>query len=112
MAPVLARLSWSWKIDGIKCISAADGREAVNLARQARPDLILMDIQLPVLSGIDATQEMKIDPDLADIPIIAMTAKAMKGEREKILADGCDDYLSKPIDLHRLKEVLAKWLHE
>jgi len=82
----------------------------VELIEQARPDLILMDIQLPLLSGLDATRQIKAKPGLKDIPVIALTAKAMKGDREEALAAGCDGYLSKPVNSRQLSEIMAKWL--
>jgi len=95
---------------GLGCIMAEDGQQGVDVARKHRPDLILMDIQLPVLSGIDATRQIKADPDLEHIPIIALTAKAMKGDREEAMAAGCDDYMPKPIDAAQLAQMLRHWL--
>ncbi len=95
---------------GVDAVVATNGREAVALAEGTRPDLILMDIQLPLLSGLDAAREIKANAGLKGIPIIALTAKAMKGDREEALAAGCDGYLSKPVDPRRLREVMAKWL--
>jgi CheY-like chemotaxis protein len=82
-----------------------DGLEA---ARSQRPDLILMDMSLPRLDGWEATRRIKADPALKAIPVIALTAHAMAGDREKALEAGCDDYLSKPINL---KELAAKLKH-
>ncbi len=95
---------------GVGHITAEDGELAIQLAKGARPDLILMDIQLPVLSGLDATKRIKADPDLRRIPIIALTARAMAGDRDEILAAGCDGYVSKPIKPSTLSEVILKWL--
>jgi len=95
---------------GVGIITATNGQEAVELIEQARPDLILMDIQLPLLSGLDATRQIKAKPGLKDIPVIALTAKAMKGDREEALAAGCDGYLSKPVNSRQLSEIMAKWL--
>ncbi|MDM8535338.1 response regulator [Desulfobacterales bacterium HSG17] len=94
---------------GYSYINADDGRKAVDKAKKIIPGLILMDVQLPVLSGLDATREIKSDPLTASIPIIAVTAKAMRGDREKILAAGCDDYISKPIKPDSLIELIRKW---
>jgi len=91
-------------------ITAENGEEAVSKAKEFLPVLILMDIQLPLLSGLDAAKQIKAEPKLADVPVIALTARAMKGDKEKILSAGCDDYISKPIDPKTLLEVIEKWL--
>jgi two-component system cell cycle response regulator DivK len=82
---------------GYRTVHTRDGMEVLPLARQHRPDLILMDIQLPEVSGLDITRFLKEDPELRSIPVIAVTAFAMKGDEEKIRAGGCEDYISKPI---------------
>jgi CheY-like chemotaxis protein len=87
---------------GYEVALAIDGDEGVAMARSQIPDLILMDISLPNKDGWTATREIKADPALARIPIIALTAHAMAGDREKALAAGCDDYDSKPVELPRL----------
>ncbi len=95
---------------GCKSIAASDGRSGIETARSERPDLILMDVQLPGLTGTEATKEIKAIPALQHVPIIAVTALAMKGDRENILAAGCDDYLAKPLSLDALRSTLHKWL--
>jgi two-component system cell cycle response regulator DivK len=95
---------------GYQCITAENGELALAAARTHAPALILMDIQLPVMDGLEATRRIKADATLKNIPIVALTAKAMKGDREAILAAGCDDYVSKPIDPAELERVLRKWL--
>ena len=90
---------------GYTVIEAADGAESVAKAASERPDLVLMDIQLPVLDGYDATRHIKALPGLSTIPIIAVSSFAMKGDEEKARASGCDDYVTKPyspVDLLRL----------
>ena len=89
---------------GFEMVLAVDGEEAVDLARSEAPDLILMDISLPGLDGWEATRLLKARPETRSIPIIALTAHAMAGDREKSLAAGCNDYDTKPIDFRRLVE--------
>ena len=95
---------------GYVVLEAEDGRVAVELAGLRRPDLILMDIQLPVMDGLAATRRLKDDPQTQAIPVIALTALAMFGDRERALAAGCDDYLAKPIMLESLVAKLNEWL--
>ena len=89
---------------------AKNGREAVDIAGKERPDLILMDMQMPVMDGFDATKRIKKTEELKEIPIIGLTARAMKGDREKVLAAGCSDYLSKPVMPKDLIEKVEEWL--
>ena len=87
---------------GYEVILAEDGQEAVDTATARLPDLILMDMSLPVLNGWDATRLLKQTPGTAHIPVVALTAYALSGDREKAMAAGCDGYETKPIDLQRL----------
>lgn len=87
---------------GYDVVMALDGGQGVALARSEAPDLILMDMSLPVLDGWEATRQLKAASETGAIPIIALTAHAMSGDREKALAAGCDDYDTKPIELARL----------
>ncbi|MCE7948062.1 MAG: response regulator [Chloroflexi bacterium CFX4] len=91
-------------------IIATDGEEGVKKASSDRPDLILMDISLPQMDGLTATRHIKEMPELKHIPIIALTAHAMVGDRERALEAGCDDYVSKPIDLKELATKLTHFL--
>lgn len=88
---------------GYRVIMAVDGQQGVELAREQSPDLILMDMSLPVMDGWEATRCLKADPATQAIPVIALTAHAMSGDRDKSLAAGCDDYDTKPVDLARLR---------
>lgn len=96
---------------GYRILQTGDGNAAYQIVRDNHPDLILMDIQLPEKSGLDVTKEIKADPEVRDIPVIAVTAFAMKDDEERIRAAGCDDYLAKPISvtefLEKVKRVLA-----
>jgi CheY-like chemotaxis protein len=87
---------------GYEVVVAVDGREGVAKARAEAPALVLMDMSLPVLDGWEATRELRADPATRSIPIIALTAHAMAGDRERALAAGCDDFDTKPIELERL----------
>jgi two-component system cell cycle response regulator DivK len=95
---------------GYQIIIAVDGSQGVALARSERPDLILMDVSLPVLDGWEATRQLKADPATRPIPVIALTAHAMASDREQALAAGCDDYDTKPIELPRLLEKIQALL--
>jgi len=95
---------------GFVIVMAVDGQQGVDLARSERPDLILMDMSLPVMDGWTATRAIKDDVELQAIPVIALTAHAMEGDREKAMAAGCDDYDTKPIELPRLLEKIGKFL--
>ncbi len=87
---------------GFEVITAVDGQQGLEAARAAAPDLILMDMSLPVLDGWEATRRLKRAPETGAIPVIALTAHAMAGDREKALQTGCDDYDTKPVEFARL----------
>ena len=95
---------------GYEVIEAEDGLTGVEMALHEQPDLILMDISLPGIDGVEATQRIKSFEGTRHIPVIALTANAMRGDRERFLAAGCDDYLSKPISMSELLEMLRKHL--
>ena len=97
---------------GYATIQTRNGVEAVELARKHRPDLILMDIQLPEVSGLQVTAWLKDDDDLKHIPVIAVTAFAMKGDEEKIRRGGCEAYLSKPISVAKFVETVRIYLDD
>lgn len=95
---------------GVETIQARDGKNVLALARQHKPDLVLMDIQLPEVSGLDITKWLKEDDELKSIPVIAVTAFAMKGDEQKIREGGCEDYISKPISVIKFIETVQKYL--
>ncbi len=95
----------------INTLETNDGNSVLDIARDKKPDLILMDIQLPEISGLDVTKMLKEDEELQSIPVIAVTAFAMKGDEEKIREGGCEDYLSKPISITEFLNVIQKYLN-
>jgi CheY-like chemotaxis protein len=96
---------------GFTVVVARDGEQGVAMARAERPDLILMDLRLPVIDGWEATRRIKADPATQHIPILALSAHAMSGDRANALAAGCDDYDTKPVDLPRLRAKIAALLN-
>jgi CheY-like chemotaxis protein len=98
------------KYHGYEIIEAGDGAEGIEMAKSHKPDLILMDMQMPVMDGFAATQILKKDDEMKNIKIIAVTSFAMVGDREKILGAGADDYIAKPIDTRQLPEIVKKHL--
>jgi two-component system cell cycle response regulator DivK len=92
---------------GFNTIVTGLGEAAIELARQNKPDLILLDIQLPDIPGMDAARQLKADEETRAIPLIAVTAFARSGDREKILASGCDDYLAKPFNVREFLRMVA-----
>ena len=97
---------------GYKVVQTRDGLSALEIARKHMPDLILMDIQLPEVSGIEVTKWLKEDPDLKRIPVIAVTAFAMKGDEQKIREGGCEAYISKPISVVGFLQTIDKFLKQ
>jgi len=97
---------------GYMTLQSVDGMDTMHLAEEHRPDLILMDIQLPVVSGIELAKMLKADDDLKDIPILAVSAFAMKGEEEKIFEAGFDGYIPKPISVPYFLEMVANFISD
>jgi len=97
---------------GYRTLQTRNGLEALKFAREHRPDLILMDIQLPEISGLEVTKWLKDDVELRDIPVIAVTAFAMKGDEERIRQGGCEAYISKPISIGTFLETVRRYLGE
>ena len=95
---------------GYEVVIAVDGKAGIDMASSATPDIILMDLSLPVIDGWEATRKIKADPATQSIPVIALTAHAMAGDEQKALAAGCDDYDTKPIELPRLLEKIENLL--
>ena len=105
-------LSRRLRRNGHEVIVAADGEQGLAMARAEAPALILMDLRLPVMDGWEATRRLKATPETRDIPIIALSAHVLTGDKEKALAAGCDDYDTKPVNLPRLLEKMAALLPE
>lgn len=95
---------------GYEVMEAGDGKYAVKMAKEHKPDLILMDMQMPVMDGFEATKILKADPETKHIKILAVTSFAMKGDREKIMEAGCDDYIPKPIETRELPKIVKMLL--
>jgi two-component system cell cycle response regulator DivK len=95
---------------GYQTSGTSNGYEAIDLVRKSRPDLILMDIQLPQVSGLEVTRWIKDDPELRAIPVVAVTAFAMKGDEERIREGGCEAYLSKPISVGKFIETVRRFI--
>ena len=95
---------------GYDLLIAVDGEQAIEIATREQPDLILMDMQLPKVSGYEATQTLKSQPETADIPIVALTAHAMDGERERAMAARCDGHITKPIDTRAFPGLVRQYL--
>lgn len=97
---------------GYEVITAVDGRDACTRVTDLRPDLILMDMMMPNMDGLEATRSLRAVPETRHIPVIALTAQAMAGDREKVVEAGCDDYATKPIDLPALLEKIQRLLKD
>lgn len=95
---------------GYRTLKAREGAAAIPLARAHNPDLIIMDIQLPDISGLDVTRDLKADADLKDIPVVAVTAFAMRGDEQRIREGGCQAYLSKPISVASFLDTVKKFI--
>ena len=95
---------------GFEVVMAVDGQAGIDMASSSNPDLILMDLSLPVIDGWEATRQIKADPATQSIPVIALTAHAMAGDEQKALEAGCDDYDTKPVNLKRLLEKIGNLL--
>jgi PAS domain S-box-containing protein len=106
----IATFSSYLEAKGYRILLATDGQQAINFAKAERPDLILMDIQMPIMDGLEATKQIRLDPSLVNIPIIALTALAMEGDRERCLAAGANEYLTKPIKLRQLNTTIQQIL--
>jgi CheY-like chemotaxis protein/anti-sigma regulatory factor (Ser/Thr protein kinase) len=106
----IATFSSYLEAKGYQIVLATDGQQAINLAKLHHPDLILMDIQMPVIDGMEAIKQIRLNPDLVDIPIIALTALAMAGDRDRCLAAGANEYISKPVKLKQLDLLIQNLL--
>ena len=98
------------QVSGYSTNEATNGKEGVELAKTSKPDLILIDIQMPEMDGLEATRILKTDATTRNIPVLALTSYAMKGDKERILAAGCDGYLAKPLNIKELLKIVAEYL--
>jgi len=95
---------------GYKLLKVTDGEEALDMTKREEPDLVIMDVRLPKMNGLEVTRRLKEKPAFIHIPVIALTAYAMKGDKEKAIEAGCDAYLSKPVNTHELSRLVAEML--
>jgi two-component system, cell cycle response regulator DivK len=93
---------------GYTIVTAVDGQQGVDMTHSEKPDLVLMDMSLPVLNGWDATRQIKGDPDVKNVPVVGLTAHAMVGDRDQALQAGCDDYATKPVEFEKLIELINR----
>jgi two-component system cell cycle response regulator DivK len=100
------------QVSGYATIEATDGEQGVELAKARKPDLILMDIMMQVMDGLEATRILKADVTTRNIPVLALTSYAMAGDKERILQAGCDGYLTKPIDIKEFLKTVGEYLSE
>lgn len=98
------------QLKGYATLEATNGKQGVKIAREKKPDLILMDILMPVMDGLEAARILKTDAETKDIPIIALTSYAMKGDEERIRQAGCDEYITKPIDTREFVKKITEYL--
>ena len=96
--------------NGFETVEATDGEQGVNLAKTIKPDLILMDIMMPKMDGLQATRLIKADPTTKCIPVLALTGSAMSGDKERTLEAGCDGYIAKPVDIRELLKTVASFI--
>jgi CheY-like chemotaxis protein len=97
-------------LEDYEVVEAVNAETGIQLAKEQRPDLILMDIQLPGMDGLSATRKLKADPDVTAIPVVALTAYAMLGDEQKALEAGCAGYISKPLDTKEFPRLIARFL--
>ncbi|MBT4482902.1 MAG: response regulator [Candidatus Latescibacteria bacterium] len=98
------------QISGYSTLEAGDGKKAIEIAQEKKPDLILMDIHLPIMDGLEATRIIKSDETTRNIPVIALTASVMKSDKEKIYEAGCDSFISKPIEVNEFIKKIAEFI--
>ena len=98
------------ELESFRVVSAENGLEAVKRCRELLPDCVLLDVMMPEMDGLTATRELRRDPALRDLPVIALTAKAMRDDYEECLAAGCNDYMTKPIDVDKLISLCRVWI--
>ena len=109
---ILEFLSYNLKKEGYNVFTANNGKEAVTVAKKETPHLIILDVMMPDMDGFETIRRIREMEQFTSLPIIALTAKAMKGDREKCMQSGASDYIAKPVDVEQLKSLLRVWLYK
>ena len=109
---ILEIVGYNLSSAGYQLTTASNGAEAITKAKKIKPHLIIMDVMMPEMDGLQATEQLRKDPRHKNLPIIALTAKAMRDDRARCIAAGANDYMSKPVDPGKLKAIVGMWLRQ